>query len=169
MISAFGAIHCLFSFCCSPALCCTTTYRREKKSGVPYILTSYRRRRQTPIEKHDYKTRHVIAHAAQPSYSAFRFLTLAKFPVKRHTLLRTSTGVATRPWQTPLPRAAGPGLSVRPGVWKRTNLSQGCQYYTELHSITQADLQNCVIVELWNCGNSHHPMRNYGRHPRSNE
>jgi len=65
----------------------------EKKSGVPYILTSYRRHRQTPIEKHDQKTRHVgLAHVAQPSYSAFRFLTLAKFPVKRYTLLRTCWG-----------------------------------------------------------------------------
>ena len=35
------------------------TLSAEKKSGVPCILTSRERHRQTPIEEHDMKTRHV--------------------------------------------------------------------------------------------------------------
>ena len=31
----------------------------EKKSGVPYILTPHARHRQTPVEEHEEKTRHV--------------------------------------------------------------------------------------------------------------
>ena len=77
-----------------------TTKGAEKKSGVPYILTSQRRHRQTPRLKHDKKTRHVIAHAAQPSYSAL-VLEIGDFSLKRHTLLRTSADVAVRPWRTP--------------------------------------------------------------------
>ena len=46
----------------------------EKKSGVPYILTSAGRHRQTPATKHDQKTRHVgLAHVAQPSYLALSY------------------------------------------------------------------------------------------------
>jgi hypothetical protein len=36
-----------------------TTLGTEKKSGAPYILTFRERHRQTPIAKHDKKTRHV--------------------------------------------------------------------------------------------------------------
>ena len=61
------------------------TLGAEKKSGVPYILTSLRRHRQTPLQKHDQKARHVgLTHVAQPSYRAFA-ITLAKFP-KWHTI-----------------------------------------------------------------------------------
>ena len=50
------------------------TLGAEKKGGVPYILTSPRRHRQTPASKHDQKTRHVgLAHVAQPSYLAYSF------------------------------------------------------------------------------------------------
>ena len=50
------------------------TLGAEKKSGVPYILMSHVRHRQTPLQKHDEKTRHVgFAHVAQPSYRAFAF------------------------------------------------------------------------------------------------
>ena len=50
------------------------TLGAEKKSGVPYILTSPRRHRQTPASKHDEKTRHVgFAHVAQPSYRAYSY------------------------------------------------------------------------------------------------
>ena len=81
------------SFFCAIPLPRPDTLGTEKKSGVPYILTSQGRHRQTPLCKHDQKTRHVgLAHVAQPSYSAFRFLTLAKFHIKRHTLLRTLLG-----------------------------------------------------------------------------
>lgn len=48
-----------------------------------------------------------IVHAAQPSYSAL-FLKIGDFLEKRHTLLRTLTDVATRPWRTPRLRAAYP-------------------------------------------------------------
>ena len=49
---------------------------------MPYILMSDMRHRQTPLQKHDQKTRHVgLAHVAQPSYRAFA-LTLAKFHIK---------------------------------------------------------------------------------------
>ena len=37
---------------------------------MPYILTPYGRCRQTPVLKHDQKTRHVDCHVAQPSYLA---------------------------------------------------------------------------------------------------
>ena len=50
-----------------------------------------------------------IDHVAQPSYSALVH-EIGDFFLKRHTLLRTSTDVATRPWRTPRSRAAGPGL-----------------------------------------------------------
>ena len=47
------------------------TLGAEKKSGVPYFHTPYGRCRQTPVLKHDQKTRHVgLAHVAQPSYLA---------------------------------------------------------------------------------------------------
>ena len=47
------------------------TLGAEKKSGVPYILMSDARHRQTPFKKHDQKTRHMgLAHVAQPSYLA---------------------------------------------------------------------------------------------------
>ena len=50
------------------------TLGAEKKSGVPYILTSHARHRQTPSSKHDQKTRHVgLAHVAQPSYLAYSY------------------------------------------------------------------------------------------------
>ena len=69
-----------------PHLCShVDTLGAEKESGVPYILTSRVRYRQTPSKKHDEKIRHVgLAHAAQPSYRAFS-LTLAKFYTK-HTI-----------------------------------------------------------------------------------
>jgi len=51
-----------------------------------------------------------IDRVAQPSYSALAF-EIGDFLEKRHTLLRTLTDVATRPWRTPLSRAAGPGPS----------------------------------------------------------
>ena len=42
------------------------TLGAAKKSGVPYILTSFERHRQTPEIEHDQKTRHVgLAHVAQ--------------------------------------------------------------------------------------------------------
>ena len=57
------------SFFCAIPLPRPDTLGTEKKSGVPYILTFYRRHRQTPYYKHDQKTRHVgLAHVAQPSY-----------------------------------------------------------------------------------------------------
>ena len=49
-----------------------------------------------------------IDRVAQPSYFALAF-EIGDFLEKRHTLLRTSTDVATRPWRTPRLRAAGPG------------------------------------------------------------
>ncbi len=81
-----GIVLRAFPFSSSPApvvLPRPDTLGAEKESGVPYILTSYRRHRQTPLPKHDQKTRHVgLAHVAQPSYRAL-VLTLAKFSVKR--------------------------------------------------------------------------------------
>ena len=50
---------------------------------------SFERHRQTPELKHDWKTRHVDYHVAQPSYSAL-VLKIGDFLKKRHTLLRTS-------------------------------------------------------------------------------
>ena len=50
------------------------TLGAEKKSGVPYILMSDVRHRQTPTSKHDQKIRHVgLAHVAQPSYLAYSY------------------------------------------------------------------------------------------------
>jgi len=61
----------------------------EKKSGVPYILMSSRRHRQTPLPKHDEKTRHMgLAHVAQPSYLALVLL-WRSFLDSDNTLLRT--------------------------------------------------------------------------------
>ena len=69
------------SFCAIP-LPRPDTLGAEKKSGVPYILTSQGRHRQTPASKHDQKTRHVgLAHVAQLRISLT--LTLAKFSLKR--------------------------------------------------------------------------------------
>ena len=67
-----------FRACCSHV----DTLGAEKKSGVPYILTSARRHRQTPLPKHDEKTRHVDCPRSATFVSRFGF-TLAKFSSKR--------------------------------------------------------------------------------------
>ena len=71
------------SFFCAIPLPRPDTLGTEKKSGVPYILMSQGRHRQTPLCKHDQKTRHVgLAHVAQLRISLV-FFTLAKFSLKR--------------------------------------------------------------------------------------
>ena len=71
------------SFFCAIPLPRPDTLGTEKKSGVPYILMSQGRHRQTPLCKHDQKTRHVgLAHVAQLRIS-LAFFTLAKFSLKR--------------------------------------------------------------------------------------
>ena len=74
------------------------TFSRLKEGIAKRLIENMKRRHAT-----------WIAHVAQPSYSAF-YLEIGDFSLKRHTLLRTSTDVATRPWRTPPSRAAGPGL-----------------------------------------------------------
>ena len=51
--------HSYFPFLSAPFCQHVDTLGAEKKSGVPYILTSFERHRQTPELKHDEKTRHV--------------------------------------------------------------------------------------------------------------
>ena len=59
------------SFFCAIPLPRPDTLGTEKKSGVPYILMSSVRHRQTPFKKHEEKARHVgLAHVAQLSYRA---------------------------------------------------------------------------------------------------
>ena len=71
------------SFFCAIPLPRPDTLGTENESGVPYILTSQGRHRQTPLCKHDQKTRHVgLAHVAQLRIS-LAFFTLAKFSLKR--------------------------------------------------------------------------------------
>ena len=75
-----------------------------------------------------------IDHVAQPSYSAF-CLEIGDFFLKRHTLLRTLTGVATRPWRTPRLACRRSRAVMRPGVWERSTVPQSParrQNYTTL-------------------------------------
>ena len=82
------------SFFCAIPLPRPDTLGTEKKSGVPYILMSDARHRQTPFKKHDQKTRHVgLAHVAQPSYLAFIISTLAKFSSKAIIRCCVRTGI----------------------------------------------------------------------------
>ena len=61
------------------------TLGAEKKSGVPHILTSHARHRQTPFYKHDQKTRHMDGNPSTQRNLRISLviLTLAKFCMKR--------------------------------------------------------------------------------------
>ena len=108
------------SFFCAIPLPRPDTLGTEKKSGVPYILTFYRRHRQTPYYKHDQKTRHVgLAHVAQPSYRACN-LTLAKFSIEPDTLLRTLLGAFRA---CPAPRRERRSRGDRPTGYPRLCLT----------------------------------------------
>ena len=63
-----GRLPPIVFFCFLPRLLFAhPTSGAKKDRGVPYILMSHRRHRQTPVQKHDQKTRHVVAHVAQLS------------------------------------------------------------------------------------------------------
>ena len=68
-----------------------------------------------------------MLHATHLTYSASR-LKIGDSLQSQIRKIAYATGVATRPWRTPLSRAAGPGSSVRPGIWKRSSCHAGRTY-----------------------------------------
>jgi len=70
-------ISCLSMYDSAPSQSKANHQRRRKEEWRALHYHVYSRHRQTPMTKHDKKTRHVIAHAAQPSYSALSLKILA--------------------------------------------------------------------------------------------